>query len=113
MVHSVAMQEVNTVKYWIGKRLNPTLISNLLCIGLSRNSAGGLIWSDGSVLSYQNWAPNEPTVDDPDCETGALDCTEDCVEVYDTGMWNDLICRLGFTVLPALARPGHRDGNGR
>ena len=37
-------------------------------------------------------------MDDPDCETGALDCTEDCVEVYDTGMWNDLICRSGFTV---------------
>ena len=106
MVHSVAMQEVNTLKYWIGKKINAIIISNPLCKGLSRNSAGGLIWSDGSVLSYQNWAPNEPTVDDPDCETGALDCTEDCVEVYDTGMWNDLICRLGFTVHPdGLTRP--------
>ena len=80
---------------------------------MSRNSAGGLIWSDGSALSYQNWAPNEPTVDDPDCETGELDCTEDCVEVYDTGMWNDLICRFGFTFRLAMLQMALHRWTGR
>ncbi|XP_056423934.1 pulmonary surfactant-associated protein D-like [Hyla sarda] len=37
---------------------------------------------NGNVISYTNWAPNEPN-------QGA---GEDCVEMYDTGKWNDRSC---------------------
>ena len=77
----------------------------LTTIGLSRNSGGGLAWSDGSVVSYTNWAPNEPSVNDPDCVTGDVDCTEDCTEVYDTGLWNDIICKVNRPYVCKTVRP--------
>lgn len=54
-------------------------------IGMNRNDAGGLTWSDGSPTTYFNWAPNEPSY-----EWGGE--AEDCVELYETGLWNDQTC---------------------
>ena len=72
---------------------------------MSRNSAGGLTWSDGSTVRYQNWAPGEPSVIDEDCETGDVDCTEDCTEVYDNGQWNDIICKVSRAYVCKNVRP--------
>ncbi|XP_056423932.1 pulmonary surfactant-associated protein D-like [Hyla sarda] len=43
---------------------------------------GTFRYSNGEVISYTNWAPNEPN------QSGA----ENCVEMYETGKWNDRSC---------------------
>ena len=54
-------------------------------LGMNRNSVGGFQWTDGSAVTYEHWAPNEPSY-----EWGGN--VEDCLEQYDTGLWNDQVC---------------------
>ncbi|XP_076015991.1 galactose-specific lectin nattectin-like [Genypterus blacodes] len=52
--------------------------------GLSDAVKEGLwLWSDGSPITYKNWAVGEPN------NWGG---GEDCVEVYSTGNFNDIQC---------------------
>ena len=44
---------------------------------------GTFVWQDGSPLTYQNWAANEPNND-------AICGEEDYVQMYRDGTWNDL-----------------------
>ena len=57
---------------------------------MTRNSAGGFQWADGSPDTYQNWAPGEPS----DGWDGRI---EDCVLVHDNGLW----------MTKLAASPGH------
>ncbi len=53
-------------------------------IGLGDHHTEGIYrWVDGSAPTWEAWAPNEPN----DWGPG-----EDCVEVVDGGLWNDLVC---------------------
>ena len=47
------------------------------------NEEGTFRWTDGSLLTYSNWAPNEPS-----------DGEENCAHYYDryNGKWNDKEC---------------------
>ena len=74
-------------------------------IGLTRDSSGGEIWSDGSQLSFTNWAPGEPSITDEDCTEADQNCNEDCVETYDNGMWNDIICQVKRAYVCKTPRP--------
>ncbi|XP_071802727.1 alpha-N-acetylgalactosamine-specific lectin-like [Asterias amurensis] len=53
-------------------------------LGYGRDlSTGSFVWIDGSPAgNYTNWAPGEPN------NSGE----EDCVEMFDTSMWNDKSC---------------------
>ncbi|XP_069837969.1 pulmonary surfactant-associated protein D-like [Dendropsophus ebraccatus] len=44
---------------------------------------GTFRYPDGGIISYSNWQPGEPNNDHG---------VEDCVEMYDTGKWNDKNC---------------------
>ena len=59
-------------------------VSRYTWLGYRRDlSTGSFVWIDGSPAgSYTNWAPGEPN------NSGK----EDCVEMYDTSMWNDKNC---------------------
>uniref|UniRef100_A0A3B3V253 C-type lectin domain-containing protein n=1 Tax=Poecilia latipinna TaxID=48699 RepID=A0A3B3V253_9TELE len=52
---------------------------NAAWIGLFRNSWS---WSDGSNVTFSHWRPTEPNGHRP----------EDCVRIYDDGLWNDCPC---------------------
>ena len=54
-------------------------------IGLHRVSSNNSRWQwiDGSLTVYLNFASNQPD---------NWDGTEDCVEMYPSGKWNDLNC---------------------
>ncbi len=55
---------------WFGNRRNP--------------NTGSFAWIDSSPpMTYTNWGPNEPSDD-----AG----TEDCVEMYESSVWNDKTC---------------------
>merc|ERR1712087_435628 len=41
-------------------------------------------WMDGTAEDYTNWNDNEPN--------NYLDSDEDCVNMWSTGMWNDVTC---------------------
>ncbi|KAH9488667.1 C-type mannose receptor 2 [Bulinus truncatus] len=41
------------------------------------------IWSDGSPYKFANWSDGQPDSDDK---------TEDCVEIFSSGGWNDIDC---------------------
>jgi len=53
---------------------------------MSRNSAGGMQWTDGSSATFMAWRPGEPSLIDGN---GVV---EDCVEVWRDGLWNDEPC---------------------
>ncbi|XP_066299937.1 neurocan core protein-like [Branchiostoma lanceolatum] len=72
----------------------------LVWIGLKRDVAGQLKWTDGSPVSYTNWAAGQPS-------NNGLRGGEDCVGMYskrgkdhwwftvkerNTGQWNDVTC---------------------
>ena len=65
---------------------------------MDRNDAGGMQWSDGSPASYFNWAPNEPSYE-------WQGQAEDCVEVYETGEWNDEACSEKRAYICKTSRP--------
>ncbi|XP_063289940.1 pulmonary surfactant-associated protein D-like [Pelobates fuscus] len=44
---------------------------------------GSFRYPNGVIISYSNWKPGEPNNDEG---------IEDCVEMYDTGYWNDKNC---------------------
>ena len=46
---------------------------------------GTFVWADGSASSYTNWNVGEPN-------NGT---SEDCAEMYTTGLWNDRRCNNG------------------
>ncbi|XP_071793642.1 echinoidin-like [Asterias amurensis] len=60
-------------------------VSRHTWLGYRRDlSTGSFAWIDGSPAgNYTNWAPGEPN------NRGG---EEDCVEMYDTSMWNDKKC---------------------
>ena len=47
---------------------------------------GDFVWYDGSPVGYTNWAKDEPN------DGGKFGTTEDCVQIYADGGWNDLPC---------------------
>ncbi|XP_078496274.1 C-type Lectin CRL-like [Lissotriton helveticus] len=51
--------------------------------GLYLQQGKSFIWTDGSDINYQNWAPGEPN---------NINGKEFCMEMYKSGKWNDLFC---------------------
>merc|ERR1719410_1013924 len=51
---------------------------------------GNWKWTDMSDVEYTNWAAGEPN---------SLGDNEDCVEMYETGWWNDIPCNFRFRPL--------------
>nr|XP_006811675.1 PREDICTED: macrophage mannose receptor 1-like [Saccoglossus kowalevskii] len=60
-----------------------------LWIGLKKNILGVFEWIDNDNMPYSNWVAGEPNDNDG---------IEDCVEMYESGQWNDKDCyhRTGF-----------------
>ncbi|XP_015279234.1 PREDICTED: macrophage mannose receptor 1-like [Gekko japonicus] len=53
-------------------------------IGLTVGVDGKFRWLDGTLVTYEAWAPNEPNNANEE---------EDCVMMYErTGLWNDIYC---------------------
>ncbi|XP_078659901.1 lymphocyte antigen 75-like isoform X2 [Branchiostoma floridae x Branchiostoma belcheri] len=48
-----------------------------------RDVEGTFAWTDGSLVTFLNWNPNEPN------DAGGEDCTE---LIVDSGKWNDIPC---------------------
>jgi len=61
---------------------------------------GNFIWLDGAPVNYTNWNSGEPNDLHPSCcNTPFFPCSdircndgEDCVQMYSSGLWNDLGC---------------------
>ncbi|XP_069468593.1 C-type lectin BfL-2-like [Ambystoma mexicanum] len=51
--------------------------------GLSAHQDKTFLWSDGSPFNFQNWAPGEPN---------NIGGKEFCIEMYPSGLWNDVPC---------------------
>ena len=63
--------------------LNSMGQSGVIWIGFSDEvTEGTFVWYDQSPVVYTNWAPGEPN------QNG----DEDCVQIYTSGLWNDLSC---------------------
>lgn len=43
------------------------------------------LWNENQPMTYSNWAPNQP-------DHGGGPNGEGCVEMWDNGQWNDLMC---------------------
>ncbi|KAL8165108.1 UNVERIFIED_CONTAM: hypothetical protein K2H54_029242 [Gekko kuhli] len=53
-------------------------------IGLTVGVDGKFRWLDGTLVTYEAWAPNEPNNKNEE---------EECVVMYErTGLWNDIYC---------------------
>ena len=53
---------------------------------VGNNSISSFKWvRDGSMLTYQNWAPGEP-----------WNTNVSCVVRYDSGKWDDVACTIPF-----------------
>lgn len=63
---------------------------------------GTFVWLDGAPVNYTNWSANEPNNQIPSCcniplfgcQNSDIRCSqgEDCVQMYGSGLWNDLGC---------------------
>jgi hypothetical protein len=65
------------------------LVSGNFWIGLNDRgltNEGRFSWVSGLNSDYRNWAPGEPN------DGGSFFASEDCVEVYGDGRWNDSSC---------------------
>ncbi len=56
-------------------------------LGATNLSLGYYTWESGGDLSYTNWSPGEPNNDGGD---------EHCIEMYSSGLWNDVGCGSSF-----------------
>ncbi|XP_072570731.1 uncharacterized protein [Paramormyrops kingsleyae] len=75
------------------RNINYTKYHNIW-IGLTRDKSFGWAWTDRSSVGFLNWAPGEPNLAFHPGDVG----TEDCVEMYPDGKWNDNNClqKRGF-----------------
>ncbi len=81
---SIMSQEENDFLFLLATLMNGG-VYQLTWLGYRRDSTtGSFAWIDGSPsMTYINWGPNEPNN-----SAGK----EDCVEMWDTSMWNDETC---------------------
>lgn len=52
-------------------------------------SEGTFVWDNGEPVTYTNWTPGEPN------NAG----NEDCAQMYNTGLWNDVSCGNSYEAL--------------
>ncbi len=84
--HVVSIQST-TENTCLQSELSSNGFGGVIWIGYTDNvNEGTHYWLDGSPIGYTNWSSGEPN------NSGG---SEDCVQMYPDGMWNDLNCGNG------------------
>ena len=62
---------------------------------------GCWVWSDGNVIAYSDWRFGEPNND-------YCGGSEDCFQLEDTGLWNDVPCAFIVAAIYVLLAVGNK-----